>query len=69
MVTWGSDFTGQPRWTVGADSLSPRPWDEAWVDWVDMPHGRLHAVGGNGLLTGRAVCSALVILLDPVDWT
>lgn len=34
-----------------------------------MPGGRLHAVGGDGPLTGRAVCSAPVIALDPDDWT
>ncbi len=33
-----------------------------------MPIGRLHAVGGSGLITGRAICPAPVTLLDPADW-
>jgi hypothetical protein len=56
----------QERWTVGADALAPRRWED---EWVDMPTGRLHAVGGNGLITGRALCLAFVTLLDPADWT
>jgi hypothetical protein len=56
----------QERWTVGADALAPRRWED---EWVDMPTGRLHAVGGNGLITGRALCLAPVTLLDPADWT
>jgi hypothetical protein len=35
---------------------------------VQMPAGRLHAVDAEGLLVGRAVCRAPVVLLDPVDW-
>ncbi|MGY1634122.1 hypothetical protein ACI784_20655 [Geodermatophilus sp. SYSU D01186] len=34
-----------------------------------MPAGRLHAVGGDGLVAGRAVCRTAVTLLDPADWT
>jgi hypothetical protein len=33
-----------------------------------MPAGRLHAVSGDGLVAGRAVCLAPVTLLDPIDW-
>jgi hypothetical protein len=35
---------------------------------VELPSGRLHAVSGAGLILGRAVCLAPVILLDPRDW-
>jgi len=53
------------RWTVGADGVAPRRWfDEV----IEMPSGRLHAVSGAGLISGRAVCLAPVILLDPLDW-
>ena len=34
-----------------------------------MPTGHLHAVGEDRLITGRALCSAPVTLLDPADWT
>jgi hypothetical protein len=34
-----------------------------------MPTGRLHAISGNGLITGRALCLAPVRLLDPAEWT
>jgi hypothetical protein len=33
-----------------------------------MPAGLLHAVGGDGLIAGRALCLAPVVLLDPGDW-
>jgi hypothetical protein len=52
-------------WTVGADAVAPRPWEQ---EWVDMPAGRLHAVSGDGLVAGRALCLAPVTLLDPADW-
>lgn len=52
-------------WTVGADGLAPRLWSG---ESVQMSTGRLHAVGGEGLLAGRAACLAPVVLLDPVDW-
>jgi hypothetical protein len=53
------------NWTVGADAVAPRPWEQ---EWVDMPAGRLHAVSGDGLVAGRAVCLTPVTLLDPADW-
>jgi hypothetical protein len=53
------------NWTVGADAVAPRPWEQ---EWVDMPAGRLHAVSGDGLVAGRALCLAPVTLLDPADW-
>lgn len=59
------DTAGRPRWTVGADGLAPRLWSG---EPVEMPTGRLHAVSGAGLVPGRAVCLAPVVLLDPVDW-
>ena len=34
-----------------------------------MPAGRLHAVSGDGLVAGRAVCLAPVTLLDPAEWS
>jgi hypothetical protein len=54
------------RWTVGADGV--RPVDLA-AGSADLPVGRLHAVGGEGLLVGRAVCLAPVTLLDPAAWS
>ena len=65
MTTWPAGAADQQEWTVGADAVRPRRWSE---EWVDMPAGRLHAVSGTGLVTGRAVCLAPVVLLDPVDW-
>ncbi len=56
---------GQARWTVGADGIGTRLWSG---EPVRMPTGRLHAVAGEGLLHGRAVCRAPVVLLDPHDW-
>ena len=53
------------RWIVGADRIAPRGWSG---EVVAMPAGRLHAVGDAGLILGRAVCLAPVILLDPRDW-
>lgn len=61
----GSDAAGHVRWTVGADGLAPRLWSG---EPVEMPTGLLHAVGGEGLLLGRAVCLVPVVLLDPADW-
>jgi hypothetical protein len=56
---------GQDRWTVGADGLGTRLWSG---EPVLMPTGRLHAVDDKGLLHGRSVCQAPVVLLDPADW-
>ena len=53
------------QWTVGADAVAPRPWSD---ESVAMPAGRLHAVSGDGLIAGRALCLASVVLLDPADW-
>ena len=63
----GSDRhgAGRARWTVGADGIGTRLWSG---EPVQMPTGRLHAVDGVGLLQGRAVCRAPVVLLDPADW-
>jgi hypothetical protein len=52
-------------WTVGADGLASCAWSD---EQVQMPTGQLHAVSGDGLLAGRAVCLAPVVLLDPLDW-
>ena len=65
-MRFGGAQRNQEPWTVGADAVAPRPWED---EWVDMPTGRLHAVSGNGLITGRALCLATVRLLDPADWT
>ncbi len=65
MIPGPTGAADQQEWTVGADALQPRRWS---AEWVDMPAGRLHAVSGPGLITGRAVCLAPVVLLDPVDW-
>jgi hypothetical protein len=56
---------GQVRWNVGAYGLRTHLWSG---EPVQMPTGRLHAVDPEGLLVGRAVCRAPVVLLDPVDW-
>lgn len=56
---------GQVEWTVGADGLGTQFWSG---EPVQMPTGRLHAVEGEGLLLGRSVCQAPVVLLDPADW-
>ena len=53
------------HWIVGADRIAPRHWSG---ELVELPAGRLHAVGDAGLILGRAVCLAPVILLDPRDW-
>jgi hypothetical protein len=45
--------------------MRPESWERKLVD---MPRGRLHAVAGAGLISGRAVCGAPVTLLDPRDW-
>ncbi|MGY1591133.1 hypothetical protein ACI789_03470 [Geodermatophilus sp. SYSU D00965] len=51
------------HWTVGVDEVGCRPAaDEA-------PTTRLHAVGADGLIAGRALCLAPVTLLDPALWT
>jgi hypothetical protein len=52
-------------WTVGTDRMAPRDWSG---EVVEMPSGRLHAVSDPGLIVGRALCLAPVILLDPRDW-
>jgi hypothetical protein len=71
-VSTGRDEAGPDRprggrglWTVGADGIGTRLWSG---EPVQMPTGRLHAVDGVGLLVGRAVCRAPVVLLDPADW-
>lgn len=61
----GRGASDEAWWTVGADGLGTHLWSG---DPVEMPAGRLHAVTGEGLLLGRAVCLAPVVLLDPVDW-
>ena len=40
-------------WMVGADRMAPRGRSG---EVVPMPSGRLHAVGGAGLIVGRALC-------------
>jgi len=50
-------------WIVGVDVEPPRPWSG------DTPTSRLHAIGGAGLVVGRALCLAPVTLLDPALWT
>jgi hypothetical protein len=64
-VTDGCGHARSGRWTVGADGIRAVPWSD---ELIDMPAGRLHAVSGTGLLTGRAVCLTPVTLLDPRDW-
>jgi hypothetical protein len=59
------DEAGPGPWTVGADDLVPCDWSG---ETVHMPTGRLHAVSGEGLVAGRAVCLAPVVRLDPLDW-
>ena len=53
---------GEGRWTVGVDVAAPRS------PWGGTAPSRLHAVGGAGLIAGRAVCLAPVTLLDPALW-
>jgi hypothetical protein len=53
-------------WTAGADAVERR---FRAGRWIAVPSGRLHAVGGEGLVDGHAVCRAPVTLLDPADWT
>jgi hypothetical protein len=60
------DTPRHERWTVGADDV--RPLGCAGQP-LHLPLGRLHAVGGEGLLVGRAVCLAPVTLLDPAAWS
>ncbi|MGY1689182.1 hypothetical protein ACI79C_21800 [Geodermatophilus sp. SYSU D00697] len=50
-------------WTVGADAVPRRQASD------EEPVTRLHAVGADGLVTGRALCLAPVTLLDPALWT
>ncbi|SNS33834.1 hypothetical protein SAMN04488107_2272 [Geodermatophilus saharensis] len=54
------------RWTVGADAVVSLAWDG---EPLSVPQGRLHAVGGEGLVAGRSVCLAPVALLDPAEWS
>jgi len=54
------------HWTVGADAL--RSLNGAGES-LHVPEGRLHAVGGDGLVAGRSVCLAPVSLLDPAEWS
>ena len=61
-VSAGCEHSTSGRWTVGADGVRSVPWSD---EWVDMPAGRLHAVSGTGLLTGRALCLTPILLLDP----
>lgn len=61
----GRPTADRELWTVGADAVEPHAWSD---ESVDMPTGRLHAVGGAGLILGRAVCLVPVVLLDPADW-
>ena len=57
-----SAVPGQDRWTVGVDAEAPRS------PWGGPAPSRLHAVGDAGLVAGRALCLALVTLLDPALW-
>jgi hypothetical protein len=59
------DDAEQSQWTVGADAVILRSWSD---ESVEMPDGRLHAVSADGLVEGRALCLAPVVLLDPRDW-
>jgi hypothetical protein len=59
----GRDSLERGRWTVGADAVVRR----SAVD--EAPTTRLHAVGADGLIAGRALCMAPVTLLDPALWT
>ncbi|MGY1606792.1 MULTISPECIES: hypothetical protein [unclassified Geodermatophilus] len=54
------------RWTVGADAV--RPFYRTGGS-LRVPLGRLHAVSGDGLVMGRSVCLAPVVLLDPAEWS
>lgn len=64
-MTISHEEAHQGQWTVGADALELRPWSG---EWVQMPAGRLHAVGSDGFVAGRALCLAPIALLDPRDW-
>ncbi|MGZ4505807.1 MAG: hypothetical protein ACXVX8_15550 [Blastococcus sp.] len=64
-MTTGGGEADDGRWIVGAEALEHRPWSG---EWVEMPAGPLHALSGEGLLSGRAVCMAPVTPLDPRDW-
>ncbi len=61
----GAGIVSESKWLVGADRLRTQSWGD---ELVEMPDGELHAVAGPGLISGRAVCDASVILLDPRDW-
>jgi hypothetical protein len=60
------DSERRNRWTVGADAVWSLDGDG---ESLHLPRGRLHAVGGEGLLVGRSVCLAPVTLLDPAEWS
>jgi hypothetical protein len=64
-VTIDRGEADERHWTVGADAVERR---RRSGDWVRMPTGRLHAVSGDGLVFGTALCLAQVTLLDPRDW-
>jgi hypothetical protein len=65
-TTGGCRHAGRGAWIVGADAIQRRP---GTCTSFDLPVGRLHAVDGAGLMRGRALCRASVVLLDPHHWT
>ncbi|WNV76257.1 hypothetical protein [Geodermatophilus sp. DSM 44513] len=54
--------SGRDHWTAGVDAAAPRS------PWGGTAPSRLHAVGDEGLVAGRALCLAPVTLLDPAVW-
>jgi hypothetical protein len=54
------------HWTVGADALLSLEGDGGRLH---VPMGQLHAVNDDGLIDGRSICQAPVILLDPAAWS
>ena len=64
-MTTSRGQAGAGHWTVGADAVEQRDWSG---EAVEMPAGHLHAVCGEGLIAGRALCLAPITLLDPRDW-
>ncbi len=60
---------GPRRWLVGADAVMPRPRPANGHPTAGAaPVGRLHAIDETGLTSGRAVCLAPVVSLDPAVW-